>query len=457
MSKSEMLHFPDRRSLQLTGGLSRWWLLMGVLALAIPGLFAVVLVAGRSSDALAALPVFEDMFTKALVVHVDLLVLVWFLSMACMLWSIAVSHTKSWFPLLEEAALICVALATLFITASAFDPSGEAHKSNYIPVIMSPLFFIGLSLFLCGITLMLCRLLTVTGAHPWFAKTEEFALFSAGLIGLIAITAFFWSYDQMPAEIDGEQYYDIAFWGGGHILQFIHTQMVMVCWLIMARAIKADFHLPEKLLYALYGIGLLSAFSAPVAYLLYEVHSSEHRQFFTNQMIYFGGIAPAIIGLLLLPMIWKTRVARHENQRAIWSALLMSIILFLYGGVLGGMIEGQNVVIPAHYHGSIVGITLGFMGAAYLLLPFFGYKDMSGTKLAFWQPIIFGLGQMMHSLGLAWLGGYGVARKTPGGLADAELSMQIATHIMRWGGLLAVIGGVMFMVVIWKAVRGARQ
>jgi hypothetical protein len=451
-SKPETPNFPA-----LAGGLSRWWMLMGVWALAIPGLFAIVLVAGRSSDTFAALPVFNHMFDKALVVHVDLLVLVWFLSMACMLWSVAVSHTESWFPMLEETALVCTALATLFITLSAFDPNGEAYKSNYIPVIMSPLFFVGLSLFMCGMALMLCRLLTANGAHPWFSKTDEFALFSAGLIGLIAITAFFWSHQQMPPEIDGEQYYDIAFWGGGHVLQFIHTQLMMVCWLLMARTIKADFRLPEKLLYAVYGIGLLCAFSTPVAYLLYDVHSFEHRHFFTNQMIFFGGLAPAIIGLMLAPMIWKTRMYRCENHRALWSALLMSIILFLYGGVLGGMIEGQNVVIPAHYHGSIVGITLAFMGMAYLLLPSFGYKDMSATKLAYWQPIIYGIGQMMHSLGLALLGGYGVLRKTPGGLADAELSVQIATHIMRWGGLLAVVGGVMFMVVIWKAVSSTKK
>jgi cytochrome c oxidase subunit 1 len=37
------------------------------------------------------------------------------------------------------------------------------------------------------------------------------------------------------------------------------------------------------------------------------------------------------------------------------------------------MIRGVNVVIPAHYHGSIVGITLAFMGLAYVLLPRLGF------------------------------------------------------------------------------------
>src|SRR5690606_38075985 len=128
--------------------------------------------------------------------------------------------------------------------------------------------------------------------------------------------------------------------------------------------------------------------------------------------------------------------------------LVMSVILFLFGGMIGGMIREENVVVPAHYHGSIVGITLAFMGLTYWLLPLFGYKNMSGTKLAYWQPIICGIGQIMHVAGLGWSGGYGVLRKTPGGLAGAPVEVKIAMGIMEWGGLLAVIGGVMFLVVV---------
>ena len=453
--KHQVLTFPDPRPGMFTGYIARWWMILGASALAIPGLFAVVLVIARGGS-LSHMPVFANMFTKALVVHVDLLVLVWFLSMAFMLWSLLASASRSWLTFMEEAALGCYAAGMLAITASAFDPNGEALKSNYIPVIMSPVFFIGLSLLLSGTLLMLCRVLTARHYSTWFSKPLQFGLFSSALIGVMALVAFTWSYYQMPPEIDGEQYYDIMFWGGGHVLQFIHSQCVMVCWLLLAHALQPDYKFPEKMLYGLFCIGLIAAFSAPLAYIFFDVYSMEHRQFFTWQMIIANGIPPAIMGIMLAPLILKTRKACLMQRSALWSALVMSVLLFLFGGFIGGMIREENVVVPAHYHGSIVAITLAFMGAAYVLLPLFGYKDMSNSKLAFWQPIICGIGQIMHVSGLAWSGGYGVLRKTPGGLSGAPINVKIAMGVMEWGGLLAIIGGVMFIVVVCKSVRNKK-
>lgn len=137
---------------------------------------------------------------------------------------------------------------------------------------------------------------------------------------------------------------------------------------------------------------------------------------------------------------------------ALWSSLFMSILLFIYGGLLGAIIQGQNVVIPAHYHGSIVGVTLTFMGIAYLLLPQFGYRNVSAWKMAYWQPIVYGGGQLLHISGLAWSGGYGVLRKTPGGLDALSTGVKAAMGMMGLGGLIAIIGGFMFVIVVGKAV-----
>jgi cytochrome c oxidase subunit I len=449
----QVLTFPTKNNSSLfKGTLARFWMMLGVSALAVPGLFAIVLVIARGGS-LSHMPVFANMFTKALVVHVDLLVLVWFLSMAFMLWSLLVSRAKPWLPYLEESAIGCFAAGMIAITLSAFDPSGEALKSNYIPVIMSPVFFIGLSLLLCGMLFMLCRLLTTGNYHPAFSKPLQYGVLVSGLIGVMALIAFVWSHMLMPPEIDGTQYYDMAFWGGGHILQFIHVQAVMICWLLLARALKPDYAPSDTILYGLFSVGLVAALMAPFIYVMYDVYSSQHRLFFTHQMMGMGGLAPAILAIMLAPLIWQHRDMRKGGQRALWSALVMSVLLFLFGGIIGGMIREENVVVPAHYHGSIVGITLAFMGLTYWLLPLFGYKNMSGSKLAYWQPIICGVGQIMHVAGLAWSGGYGVLRKTPGGLAGAPTEVKIAMGIMEWGGLLAVIGGVMFIVVVVKSVR----
>jgi len=133
--------------------------------------------------------------------------------------------------------------------------------------------------------------------------------------------------------------------------------------------------------------------------------------------------------------------------------LVASLVLFVAGGAIGAAIAGVNTVIPAHYHGSIVGVTLAFMGAAYLLLPRLGFEPPM-ARTARWQPWVYGGGQLMHILGLAVSGGYGnIQRKTAGaeqGLRD--LPEIVGMGLMGLGGLVSVIGGILFVVVMIRAI-----
>jgi hypothetical protein len=63
----------------------------------------------------------------------------------------------------------------------------------------------------------------------------------------------------------------------------------------------------------------------------------------------------------------------------------------------------------------------------------------------------------MHIGGLAYSGGYGVLRKTPGSVANSLTpDVKIAMGIMGTGGLLAVIGGILFVVVMARAYGSGR-
>ena len=155
-----------------------------------------------------------------------------------------------------------------------------------------------------------------------------------------------------------------------------------------------------------------------------------------------------------LPGVW--RAARSPAR----SALLASLLLFGTGGVLAFMIRGVNVVVPAHYHGSIVGVTLAFMGLTYVLLPSLGYAvpAQGWARWVRWQPWVYGGGQLMHVLGLAWSGGYGVQRKVAG--AEQVLRTtgeQIGMGMMGLGGLIAVLGGIMFVVACLQAMWPRRR
>jgi heme/copper-type cytochrome/quinol oxidase subunit 1 len=195
----------------------------------------------------------------------------------------------------------------------------------------------------------------------------------------------------------------------------------------------------------------------PFVYLAYDVTSVEHRRVLTWMMRAGGGLSILPVGLALAFALADLRGASARG-RPLRAALVMSVLLFAAGGLIGFTISGSNVKIPAHYHGCIVGITLAFMGVAYELLPRLGFQAPTG-RLATWQPYVYGIGQLLHITGLVWSGGYGVQRKVAG--ADQVLSgvQQVAgMGLMGLGGLIAVVGGVLFLVVVARCVRaGARR
>jgi cytochrome c oxidase subunit 1 len=93
------------------------------------------------------------------------------------------------------------------------------------------------------------------------------------------------------------------------------------------------------------------------------------------------------------------------------------------------------------------------MGVTYLLLPRFGYAAPS-SRWAAWQPWIFGAGQLMHITGLVISGGYGVQRKVAGAEQVLRSTPEVVgMGIMGAGGLLAIVGGLMFVVIVARALR----
>jgi hypothetical protein len=74
------------------------------------------------------------------------------------------------------------------------------------------------------------------------------------------------------------------------------------------------------------------------------------------------------------------------------------------------------------------------------------------VKLATLQPLLYGGGQLLHVLGLMWSGGYGVQRKVAGSAQVLRTTQEvIGMGVMGIGGLIAVIGGVLFVVLIARA------
>jgi cytochrome c oxidase subunit 1 len=227
-------------------------------------------------------------------------------------------------------------------------------------------------------------------------------------------------------------------------------------WLWLASEADAALPLTPRVAVLLFGIALVSVFFTPVIYLAWGVESVEYHRMLTWLMRFGGGLSIVPIGLAVVFALARA-APTDEHRRVLRCALAMSLTLFAVGGMIGFFISGSNVRVPAHYHGSIVGVTLAFMGVAYLLLPRLGYRQVNATA-ARWQVMLYGVGQMLHIAGLVWSGGYGVQRKVAGAEQGLDAVGKIAgMSLMGFGGLIAVIGGVMFLVLVLRCVMRGRE
>ena len=431
--------------------LTRAWLWLGLLALVGSGVFSILLVAARTPGINQWLPV-ADFFRVALVVHVDLSVGVWFAAMAGMLWSLnATPRVESW----SWVALGLCGGGTVLMALGAFISPGTPIMANYIPVLEGPMFLAGLVAFAAGFALQVLRALIAAprlGGMFGGADALRFGLNASAVSAAIALMAFVWSLAVVPTALDGKAYYEILFWGGGHALQFTWTLLMLVGWLWLAQACGARVPLSPRIALLMFALALASVFVTPYAYLAHDVASVEHRNLHTAAMRFGGGVAILPVALAVLLSLLPLR-GIEATRRPLRAALVSSMLLFAAGGLIGLLIGGNNVKIPAHYHGCIVGVTLALMGLVYQLLPRLGYGTPQG-RLAVAQPYLYGAGQLLHIVGLVWSGGYGVQRKVAGSEQVLRSSAEVAgMGLMGLGGLLAIVGGLLFVVVVVRALR----
>lgn len=422
------------------------WLKNGIWALAFAGLYSIILVVLRTPG-LAFLLEDKSLFKSSLIIHVDLSVLVWLLSIAAVVWSYGSKEVyfEKIFAKLSFGGMVLMAISPLI-------GSSYPVMNNYVPILENVWFIVGLCLF--GTSLFCFAVLVLMSSWQEFAsstKNED------SLLSIVKITStlmyigvwvcFVLSFKQVDylttiVPMDLEYYYELLFWSGGHLLQFIYTQIAMFVWLILAERWRGNSLGCTKLFASVFGLNFLVSVAIFYGHFAYQMPDFEFKEYFTNHMKYGGGIAPTLFVLLLL--ITLCRNARNEGQGYIPTAFLTSTFLFFVGGLIGTLISGVNVSIPAHYHGSIVGISIAFMGFAYV----FCFKGEQVSKWPTVQLCLITIGQLLHISGLALSGGYGIMRKNPDDIIPT--SAKIYMGMMGGGGLIAIIGGLMFVYICGK-------
>jgi cytochrome c oxidase subunit I len=431
--------------------LSAGWLLLALLALALSTLCAVMLVVARTPLP-GGFVVSSELFRSALVLHVGLAVVVWFLSCAAGLWTLAAgSVAGSW----RWTALALSAVGLLAMVLSLFVPGTVPVLANYVPVLDSPVFFAGLALFLSGITLsglasagVLWQRLRSGPLAAWrYGAVLSIMAAVMGLATLIATLIL----QGVPAASAA---FEALAWGPGHVLQFVHVLLLMSVWSVLAERALGTAALSQRWLVGLLLLAALPLLAVPLIYFLHPVNSQQFRHAFTMLMAWGAWPAAALLAMRLL---WQLAGA----GRAVWTSvtglpLLLSILLFLLGCLFGAAIRDDSTMVPAHYHGTVGAITLAYMALGYQLLPSFGCAKPSG-RLFRWQPVLYGVGLMILAAALAWSGWLGVPRKT----LHVDVIVQypayfVAMGLAGLGGFLAISGAVLFVFNILRSLRATK-
>lgn len=404
------------------------WFMLAVLALGLSGVYSLIIALLRV-PAFAKLMPYENFFRIALVVHVDLSVLLWFL---IFIMAFAAANLAKNLLFIEKS-LFYLVLASIIMLASSPFAGGVPYINNYVLILENILFILGLALFMgCFTALIFLNLLA--------AKQSKQNLFInlSLFIYIVAIVAFIDSYRYLSINgnllIDNkENYYEVLFWGFGHVIQFIYVLILLYCWAALSELQQS---LGFKIALIAHAICLL-----PVLLIIFfiDINDSDYANYFTQHMKYFGGVSSALMIFLL---IGKKKLNHY---------LLASLLLYIVGGLLGFKISESNTTIPSHYHGCIVGVSVAMMG---VIIKNFDSSKLD-SKLLKWQNFLYSSGQLMHLFGLAASGGYGALRKTITGEYSQEAKIYLG--FIGAGGLIAIIGGLMFFIIATKILYNRTQ
>ena len=288
--------------------LTNSWLKLGILSLGFSGLYSIILVVLRT---LQLSSFFSDphIFKSALIIHVNLSVLIWLLSITASIWSLSFPRKRGssiFFLDLRFCGNDIVVLnpniypklaflSTLLIAVSPIAGHNPV-MNNYIPMLENIVFILGLSLF--GVTLLLYSI-NILYFFDWtnLSSLVNFTILSTIIMFILSFVCFGWSYNGLqniiqiiPIEI--EFYYELLFWSGGHLLQFIYTQILIFIWVILFKELIGRELKFQKfylfLLYLNFIFGILIIFG----HISYDIIDGAFKEFYTNHMKYLGSIAP---------------------------------------------------------------------------------------------------------------------------------------------------------------------
>ena len=228
----------------------RGWAGLAMLSLAMAGIFALLLAVSRIPGIQDILPLPLDFFDRGLVIHVVFSFVVWFQAVFGCLLNVSTSRLADGAPRLQglgKLALLGAYASCVLLFVPAFMENGEATLNNYIPAITDPVYYAGLALLGAALGLMVLRLLiNVSGSQGRWKEPLPFGTLSTALIFGVALLCFAIAWAVLAEELLSYEFNESLFWGGGHILQFANTAMLITALFVLARLTLKDIVLKDN-------------------------------------------------------------------------------------------------------------------------------------------------------------------------------------------------------------------
>ncbi|WP_415909645.1 hypothetical protein [Oleiharenicola sp. Vm1] len=446
------------RATDLRVSVARGWFLFAIGSLVLAGLLSLLLVVGRLPFLGA---VFTDplFFKRALVVHVDLALVVWFQAGTAAFLAFALGDRLPRHVVGLAFALGGAGIAGLL--AGALMPGAQPILSNYVPVIDHPVFLTGLTAWFAGSGLFFAAALAAPApTHGDLPDDALVALRTAAAGNLIALATFVAAWRTTLPGLPAIGYYELLMWGGGHALQAANVAAMLGLWLFLLHRWSGRAVLSPTASRWLLSSLVLPHASLPVLALL---GTSDGAYTETATALMRWTIFPVLLIVLGLGgrHVLQTRApgaALNLDRRL--TGLTGSATLAGLGIVLGAFIRGSNTLVPGHYHAAIGAVTLALMTAAYDLVAALSPLSLAAdlARRGRRQLLTFGVGQATFGLGFALAGVYGLGRKQYGVEQHVRsVGEYVGLGVMGVGGILAVAGGLLFLAVMLRAVGSWRQ
>ena len=427
------------------------WAWLAVGALAVAGVFAILL-------ALSRIPGMEktpfwpiDFFYKGLVIHVVFSLVIWLQGVFAFLVSVAtlkLAGDDVRAALLGRIGQGAVLVAFPCLFAPAFLEGTQPELTNYIPIILHPAYDFGLLALALGVLAPVVRLLVNLPGRVSSAPPLAVAMALGGFVYVLALICFGVA-TTLLAHNGERASREELFWGGGHVLQFVYAALMVTNWSILARMSLGEEAVDNRVfLFALFLIALM-AIAAPAFYAAFAPFSDNQREAF--RLLQFGVAAPTLIFAVSLITRFLRAPSPWPWRDPAFFALAASLALFALGGVMGFLINGSDTRTPAHYHAVITAVSVSSAG----MLLTFGLKALGrapapprATRILIG---LYGGGQFVASIAMFVAGGYGALRKTPSGAGslDAVAATGMAVHGIA--SIFTIIGGAAFVVIAIRA------